>query len=35
MRKIPIIISERKIVTMEPSAVERLRANPLSDSEKK
>ena len=34
-RKMPMISSERKIVTMEPKVVERLRVNPCSDSLKK
>ena len=34
-RKMPMMSSERKIVTMEPKVVERLRVNPCSDSLKK
>ena len=34
-RNTPMIISDRKMVTMEPSVVERLRVKPLSDSRMK
>ena len=34
-RKMPMMSSDRKIVMMEPRAVERCRAKPVSDSRKK
>ena len=35
MRKTPMMNSDRKMVTMEPSVVDRLRVKPSSDSLKK
>ena len=34
-QKMPMMSSDRKMVTMEPSAVERLRVKPVSDSLRK
>ena len=34
-KKMPMMSNDRKMVTMEPSAVDRLRVKPLSDSRMK